>query len=963
MMLFLLDGQTKTPKWNGLPLHETLSAEVEETLNGDFTLQFDYPITDSGLYKELVTDQLILCPVPYVNKQLFRIKKPVEENDKIHVTCQHITDDIMRRFILPVSNQGVTCQIALGQLISKAKTDITPFSFDSDITKKRSFNTTETATLYQVLMDGKHSILGTWEGELVRDNYLLTIKEHRGQNRGVVISTHHNLEKFERTHSSQSIITRIYASSTFKPEGEKEEKTISVVVESPLIHQYPYVYEVEYENNSLHTEEALRQWAMMKFSNEHLDKVSEVIEIEAYELDGQEVQLGDEVTLKSRRHRVDMIKKAVSYRFDALTEKLLSISFDDTISFGGQGVPSHAISKVANEILTLQEGTVHRQIERERANLHRVLDVNMSRVNKEVEDGIERAKAEAIRTGNQAAIDYLSSEAAEIRFAAIQKAKINDLTVSNTAWMRRLVSQQVLTEYLNAIEVNANKVIIPGSHRPVFSLDSNGNISIDTPLLKVRGEELATKSQLTNISLTPGPKGDTGVSIRQIEEYYLASSQKTGIHFTTSGWSKTIPVLTDTVKYLWNYKRTVFSDGNETRTTPVIIGIYGNKGDAGQTLYTWRMYADSEKGEGISNSPKGKRYFGLAVNRTTATPSTNPSDYTWSSFFEGTVLGGRNYINDYAMKEIHFSAIQSEWRKEIVEDTTSASGVSIKMICMKAGGGGFKRDFFDLRTRIGQTMTFSVDMKVSKAVSMAIGSELGGKKIVSLNNNWERVVSSWKVASNPNWSFVFTLSSGKWATGDVVWLRNVQLEDGNVATAPGPSLSDLMKQIDGKADQGFMKQQLDILTEKTESIRVDMEARALASEVSDWLKSYKEFEKSNQATLTKFNQDFIANTQRIAAIEADLKSNALLLQFVNTYLRAGDNGVIIGKKDNSEYIELTPQGMMIKSAGNAVMTVTAGVIKIHHGVFVETLQVGYYRLEAARHNPKHLVCRFIDSKT
>ena len=962
-MLFLLYGQTKTPKWNGLPLHETLSAEVEETLNGNFTLQFDYPITDSGIYKELVTDKLILCPVPYANKQLFRIKKPIEENDRVRVTCQHITDDIMRRSILPVSNQNVTCQSALGQLISKAKRDIAPFSFDSDITKKRSFNTTETATLYQVLMDGKHSILGTWEGELVRDNFLFTIKEHRGKNRGVVISTHHNLEKFERTRSSQSLVTRIYASSTYKPEGEKEEKTLTVMVESPLIHQYPYVYEADYENNTLHTEEELRQWAMAKFTNDHLDKVSEVIEIEAFELDGQEVQLGDEVTLKSRLHQADVVKKVVAYRFNALTEKIISISFDDTVSFGGQGVSGNSISSVANALLTLNDGKIQRQIERERANLSRVLDFNMSRVNKDVEDGIERAKAEAIRSGNQAAVDYLSSEAAEIRFAAIQKAKIDELTVSNSAWMRRLVSHQVLTEYLNAIEVSANKVVIPGSHKPVFSLDSNGNFSIDTPLLKVRGEELATKSQLSELSLTPGPKGDKGVSISQIEEYYLASNQKTGVITSTSGWSKTIPVLTDTSKYLWNYKRTVFTDGNETSTTPVVIGVYGNKGDTGQTLYTWKMYADSEKGEGISPSPKGKRYFGLAVNRPTATPSTNPSDYTWSSFFEGTVLGGRNYIDDYAMREASFTNLQSEWRKEIVEDSTSVSGISIKMTCTKAGSGGFKRDFFDLRTRIGQTMTFSVELKASKAVSMMIGSELGGTKPVSLTANWERVVSSWKVSSNSTWSFVFTLSSGVWAQGDVVWLRNVQLEDGNVATAPGPSLADLMKQIDGKADQRFMKQQLDILTEKTESIRVDMEARALASEVSDWLKTYKEFEKSNKETLTKFNQDFVANTQRIAAIEADLKSNALLLQFVNTYLRAGDNGVIIGKKDNSEFIELTPQGMMIKSAGNAVMTVTSGVIKIHHGVFVETLQVGYYRLEATRHNAKDLVCRFIDSKT
>ena len=56
---------------------------------------------------------------------------------------------------------------------------------------------------------------------------------------------------------------------------------------------------------------------------------------------------------------------------------------------------------------------------------------------------------------------------------------------------------------------------------------------------------------------------------------------------------------------------------------------------------------------------------------------------------------------------------------------------------------------------------------------------------------------------------------------------------------------------------------------------------------------------------------------------------------MNTYLRAGDNGVIIGKKDNSELIELTPQGMMIKSAGNAVMTVTSGVIKSTMGFLLK----------------------------
>ncbi len=58
------------------------------------------------------------------------------------------------------------------------------------------------------------------------------------------------------------------------------------------------------------------------------------------------------------------------------------------------------------------------------------------------------------------------------------------------------------------LEVEADKVVILGQNIPVFSWDRDGNLSIDTPLLKVRGESLATQADLTTISLTPGPKGE-----------------------------------------------------------------------------------------------------------------------------------------------------------------------------------------------------------------------------------------------------------------------------------------------------------------------------------------------------------------------------------------------------------------------------------------------------------------------
>lgn len=59
-------------------------------------------------------------------------------------------------------------------------------------------------------------------------------------------------------------------------------------------------------------------------------------------------------------------------------------------------------------------------------------------------------------------------------------------------------------------------------------------------------------------------------------------------------------------------------------------GVRGDPGADGITLYTWIRYAEDANGTGISNSPDGKSYIGLAYNKTTASESNNPSDYTWS---------------------------------------------------------------------------------------------------------------------------------------------------------------------------------------------------------------------------------------------------------------------------------------------------------------------------------------------
>ena len=395
-MLYLLESDTRNVKWNGIPLHEATSAIIKEQMNGDFILTVRYPITDSEIYQLFREDMLIKAPAPVIGPQLFRIKKPVENDDHLEITAYHITDDVMQRSINPLSVNKQSCWQALSQLVQVAKSSINDFSFTSDITDRRTINTKEVETLYSVLMDGAHSIVGTWEGEMIRDNFAISIKRNRGEDRGVIISTHKNLKSYQRTKNSQNVVTRIHAKSTFKAEGAKEDTTIAITVDSPLIGAYPYINERSYTNNNIQTVEELTKWASAKFTNEHIDKATDAIKIEAYELDGQTVHMGDTVNLKSYKHNVDVYKKAIAYEYDCLANNgqgaYLTITFDDKVKSGGNG---GGVSAVANAILDKQETQFDIMLERVIANADRAFDAEFAKREKDITDGIELAKAKA----------------------------------------------------------------------------------------------------------------------------------------------------------------------------------------------------------------------------------------------------------------------------------------------------------------------------------------------------------------------------------------------------------------------------------------------------------------------------------------------------------------------------------------------------------------------------------------
>lgn len=439
-MLYLLNKDVRTVRWNGEPLHEATSAIVKETMNGDFTLTVKYPISDSGIYQLIQEDMLIKAPTPVLGAQLFRIKKPVEHNDHLEITAYHISDDVMQRSITPVSVTSQSCGMALSRMVQNTKTALGDFSFNSDIQDRRTFNTTETETLYSVLLDGKHSIVGTWEGELVRDNFAMTVKKSRGENRGVVITTHKNLKDYQRTKNSQNVVTRIHAKSTFKPEGAEKETTIRVTVDSPLINSYPYINEKEYENNNAKSVEELQKWAQAKFTNQGIDKVSDAIKIEAFELDGQVVHMGDTVNLKSWKHNVDAFKKAIAYEFDALKEEYISLTFDDKAGTGGSRA-SGGLSSAADAILGVTESAQEVALEKALQNADLDFDHKAGLLRQEISDGIELAKARAEEV-KQELSDTINQRFSSFDNGPLQEAKRRAEEALRNAGASSLLAQE-----------------------------------------------------------------------------------------------------------------------------------------------------------------------------------------------------------------------------------------------------------------------------------------------------------------------------------------------------------------------------------------------------------------------------------------------------------------------------------------------------------------------------------------
>ena len=173
-------------------------------------------------------------------------------------------------------------------------------------------------------------------------------------------------------------------------------------------------------------------------------------------------------------------------------------------------------------------------------------------------------------------------------------------------------------------------------------------------------------------------------------------------------------------------------------------------------------------------------------------------------------------------------------------------------------------------------------------------------------------------------------------------------------------LKEIKTSIDSKADQVLTQEQLNALNEKAGIIQAELEGKASADTLDNWIKAYQDFVKSNETTRAQAEKDLISASQRVSNIAKDLGELSDRWNFIDTYMSSSNEGLVIGKNDGSSSMLFSPNGRIsMYSAGVEVMYISQGVIHIENGIFSKTIQIGRFREEQYHLNPDMNVIRYV----
>lgn len=374
-------------------------------------------------------------------------------------------------------------------------------------------------------------------------------------------------------------------------------------------------------------------------------------------------------------------------------------------------------------------------------------------------------------------------------------------------------------------------------------------------------------------------------------------------------------------------------------------GIPGKPGADGRTAYVHFAYADSADGRtGFSLTQDGtKRYLGICTNFDKAN-STNPVDYSWNDTAGSVSVGGRNLLKG-SKGPFKPDRKPTNFDNNVLYKTETSVYLeqNQKYLVSAKSDGNF-------------TALHNANVESDNVTLWLIDDKYQNYQIVSdLKTGTTGTLITWV---KPTGNYHLRVNTYHKTASKSVW--EVKIEKGTVKTDWTPAIEDVQDDIDSKADQVLTQAQLNKLNEVNSVVQAELEAKASLEILNQWVKAYQDFVNANNANRAQAEKNLADASARVAKLENNLSDMSERWNFIDSYMTSSNEGLVIGKTDNSSSMLFSPSGRIsMFSAGNEVMYISQGVIHIENGIFSKTIQIGRYREEQDFINPDRNVIRYV----
>lgn len=388
-MIYLLD--------DNFPLNSAFDDEIIQEANSTYQLTFKFPTNDDK-WVELKNEVLLVADDLH-GEQYFSIFEVEKQHGYITVYANQVATLLNGYSINTISVDRANGFTVMNALVSALKRP-SPFTFFSDISSKHTLNLKNVSAM-EALVKDKHSIVGQWGGDLVRDKYSIRLLERAGVENESLFAYKKNMKSYQESESTKELKTRIHFRRVIESHDEnKKDQVFTATIDSPLIGKYKNIYEadMEVQDQDVVDQKTLEDYGKRYFRETLCDMVEESLEIDVIGQSDQPVSLFDTVSVFHERYNADLRKKITKYRFAPMRKKLVSIGFGKVSqSFGSAlgNLVENKVNEQLDEKLSGRDKEYEAKIQKLVDNANAEYSKKANVLEQEITDGIEQAKAQA----------------------------------------------------------------------------------------------------------------------------------------------------------------------------------------------------------------------------------------------------------------------------------------------------------------------------------------------------------------------------------------------------------------------------------------------------------------------------------------------------------------------------------------------------------------------------------------